>query len=98
MTSVPSFLSKWNIFSTVGGVVAGGVIGYALDTIISAITGAVLRDSLQTMTKEALDYRFRGDKNLKVMEVIIDGLEAIDNQIIGGTGLLTMATDLMNKG
>jgi hypothetical protein len=31
--------------------VAAGVIGFAIDTIISAITGAVLRNSLQDMTK-----------------------------------------------
>lgn len=51
MSSVPKFLAKWNIFGKAGGVVAGGVIGYAIDTIINAITGAVLRDSLQSMTR-----------------------------------------------
>lgn len=98
MTSVPKFLQKWNIFGNAGGAVAGGVIGYAIDTIISAITGSILRDSLQEMTRQVLDYRFRGDKNLKVMEVIIEGLNAIDNQIIGGMGTLKMANDAMEKG
>lgn len=32
------------------------------------------------------------------MEVIIEGLKAIDNQIIGGMGTLKMANDAMEKG
>lgn len=44
-------MNKYNIFGKIGGAVSMGVIGYALDTIISSITGAILKDSLQTITK-----------------------------------------------
>jgi hypothetical protein len=32
------------------------------------------------------------------MEVIIEGLKAINNQLKGGFAVLDMATDMMNKG
>ena len=98
MSSVPKFLQKWNIFGKVGGAVSAGVIGAALDTIIKSITGAILRDSLQEMTREVLDYRFRADKNLKVMEVVIDSLQAIDNLCSGANVAFKMAKDFMLLG
>jgi len=51
MSSVPKFVEKYNIFGKAGSAVVNGIIGYAIDSIISTIVGAIAKSSLQNMTK-----------------------------------------------
>jgi hypothetical protein len=45
-----------------------------------------------------LDYRFRAEKNLMVMEVVIEGLQAIDNRLMGNISTLNLANGFIKQG
>jgi len=67
MSSLPKFLEKFNIFGKLGGAIAMGAIGFAIDSIISTIVGAIAKSSLQDMIQQSLDYRFKAEKSLRVI-------------------------------
>jgi len=51
MSALPKFVEKHNIFGKLGGAVVGGIIGFAIDSIITTLVGAATKNSLQEFTR-----------------------------------------------